>query len=116
MKIENQVIVVTGAGSGIGREISVRFAEAGACIAAVDLNAGTAEETVSMLAGSGHLASEVDVSDGGSVVEMFGKVDATVGSVDGRVPNAGGDRVPGPARDQVVRSGSTVRVRSAQGV
>ena len=79
MKIENQVVVVTGAGSGIGREISVRFAEAGARIAAVDLNVTTAEETVSMLAGSGHFASAVDVSDGGSVVEVFGK--STVASM-----------------------------------
>ena len=38
MQLENRVFVVTGAGSGIGREIARRFADAGARIAAVDLN------------------------------------------------------------------------------
>jgi 3-oxoacyl-[acyl-carrier protein] reductase len=115
MKIENQVVVVTGAGSGIGREISLRFAEAGARIAAVDLNIATAEETVSMLAGSGHFSSAVDVSDGSSVVEVFGKVDAEFGRVDGLVNNAGVDHVPGDGRDQLMKTGQQAIYMSDEG-
>jgi len=115
MKIENQVVVVTGAGSGIGREISVRFAEAGARIAAVDLNVATAEETVSMLVGSGHFASAVDVSDGGSVVELFGKIDAEFGRVDGLVNNAGVDRVPGDGHDRLMTTGQQAIYMSDEG-
>ena len=73
MKLENRVAVVTGAGSGLGREISRRFAAEGARIAAVDLRAETAEETISLCEGSGHFATGVDVSDPDSVREMFSK-------------------------------------------
>ncbi len=115
MKIENQVVVVTGAGSGIGREICVRFAEAGARIAAVDLNTATAEETVSMLAGTGHFTSAVDVSDGASVVEVFGKIDSEFGRVDGLVNNAGVDHVPGDGRDQLMKTGQQAIYMSDEG-
>jgi 3-oxoacyl-[acyl-carrier protein] reductase len=115
MKIENKVVVVTGAGSGIGREISVRFANAGARIAAVDLNPETAEETVSLLAGSGHFAGAVDVSDGAAVVEVFAKIDAEFGRVDGLVNNAGVDRAPGDGHDQLMKTGQQAIYMSDEG-
>jgi 3-oxoacyl-[acyl-carrier protein] reductase len=115
MKLENQVVVVTGAGSGIGREISIRFAAAGARIAAVDINVASAEETVSMLAGEGHWSGRVDVSDGASVVEMFGAVDSEFGRVDGLVNNAGVDHVPGDGRDQLMKTGQQAIYMSDEG-
>jgi 3-oxoacyl-[acyl-carrier protein] reductase len=115
MKIENQVVVVTGAGSGLGREISLRFARAGARIAAVDLNLATAEETVSMLVGAGHFAGAVDVSDGSSVVEVFGMIDAELGRVDGLVNNAGVDHVPGDGRDELMKTGQQAIYMSDEG-
>lgn len=115
MKIENKVVVVTGAGSGIGREISVRFADAGARIAAVDLNPETAEETVSLLTGSGHFAGAVDVSDGAAVVEVFAQIDAEFGRVDGLVNNAGVDRAPGDGHDQLMKTGQQAIYMSDEG-
>jgi len=115
MKLEDRVFVVTGAGSGIGREISLEFARAGARIAAVDLNLGSAEETVSMLAGDGHFATGVDVADGGSVVDMFGKVDAEFGRVDGLVNNAGVDHIPGDGREQLLEKGQQTIYMSDEG-
>ena len=105
MKLENRVAIVTGAGSGLGREISVRLASEGARIAAVDLRPETAEETLSLCEGSGHFAGSVDVSDPDSVREMFGEVDAEFGRVEILVNNAGVDHIPGDGRDQLMTTG-----------
>ena len=115
MRIEDRVFVVTGAGSGIGREISRHFADAGARIAAVDLNGESAEETVSLLSGTGHFATTVDVSDGGSVVEMFQKVDVEFGRVNGLVNNAGVDRVPGDGSEELMTTGQQLIHMSDEG-
>jgi 3-oxoacyl-[acyl-carrier protein] reductase len=108
MRLEDRVAVVTGAGSGIGREISLSFARAGARIAAVDRNRATADETVSLLEGSGHVAGTVDVADGESVVALFGELDAKLGRVDVLVNNAGVDHVPGDGREQLMKTGQQI--------
>jgi 3-oxoacyl-[acyl-carrier protein] reductase len=105
MRIEDRTFVVTGAGSGIGREISVRFAKEGARIAALDLNLGTAEETVSLLEGKGHFAGAVDVAKGPSVVAAFEALDKALGGCDGVVNNAGVDHIPGDGREKMMETG-----------
>lgn len=115
MRLADRVFVVTGAGSGIGREISIRFAAEGARIAAVDLRPETAAETVSLLAGKGHFSGAVDVASGPSVVEMFGRVDAHFGRVDGLVNNAGVDHVPGDGRDLLMKTGQQTIHMSDEG-
>lgn len=50
MKIlENKVAIVTGAGSGIGREIAVKYAAEGASVVVSDLNEKGGNETVSLI-------------------------------------------------------------------
>ena len=115
MRLADRVFVVTGAGSGIGREICVRFAAEGARIAAVDLRPETAAQTVSMLAGKGHFSGAVDVASGPSVVEMFGRVDAHFGRLDGLVNNAGVDHVPGDGRDKLMETGQQTIHMSDEG-
>jgi 3-oxoacyl-[acyl-carrier protein] reductase len=115
VKIEDKGIIVTGAGSGIGREISLRFAEAGARIAALDLDPDTARETLSSLAGSGHFSSAVDVADGKSVVDAFAKIDSEFGRVDGLVNNAGVDRAPGDGHEQLMKTGQQLIYMSDEG-
>lgn len=115
ISLEGRGFIVTGAGSGIGREICIRFAAAGARIAAWDLDPATAEETASMLAGDGHLSREVDVASGESVVDAFAAADGDFGSIDGLVNNAGVDRVPGDGHDQLMKTGQQAIYMSDEG-
>lgn len=91
MKVANKVIVVTGAGSGIGRALVLALVDKGARVAAVDLNGSTLAETVS-LAGAHQdkvSAHVVDVSDQTAVEALPGEVIAAHGAVDGIINNAG---------------------------
>jgi NAD(P)-dependent dehydrogenase (short-subunit alcohol dehydrogenase family) len=75
--IDGKIAIVTGAGSGIGRQSALTLAAAGASVAVADVNLDGANETVRLVeaAGGTALAVEADVSDEASVKAM---VDATV--------------------------------------
>ncbi len=63
MELEGKIAVVTGAGQGIGRAIAIHLAEAGASVAAADINADTVQDTSAAIAESGgeSLAIHADV-------------------------------------------------------
>ena len=89
--LDGQVVIVTGAGSGIGRAIARRFAREGACVTVADVNEGHARDVAAELEASGRavLALKVDVTHRDEVERM---VDATVerfGRLDVLVNNAG---------------------------
>lgn len=67
------VIVVTGAGSGIGRATALRAAELGLAVAAWDLNAGTVADTVAAITDTGGTAVAVaaDVSVAAQIDDGF---------------------------------------------
>jgi glucose 1-dehydrogenase len=75
VRLEGKVALVTGAGSGLGRGIALRFAAEGAAVIAADLDEATAKETVEMIASNGpgarHLAVRVDAGSAASVGELF---------------------------------------------
>ncbi|MEZ4553295.1 MAG: SDR family oxidoreductase [Dehalococcoidia bacterium] len=90
-----QVVVVTGAGTGIGRAIAIEFGRSGARVAVTartraDIEAVAAEISA---AGGDALAATVDVADPGSVEAMLRDVRRALGPVDVLVNNAG---APGP--------------------
>ncbi|MFJ9408975.1 SDR family oxidoreductase [Streptomyces sp. NPDC101393] len=87
-----QLVLVTGAASGIGRATAFAFAEAGARIIAVDRDAEGAARTADMarLIGAPQAWGEVvDVSDEAAMEKLAAKVDAEYGTVDVLVNNAG---------------------------
>jgi NAD(P)-dependent dehydrogenase (short-subunit alcohol dehydrogenase family) len=54
-------VLITGAGSGLGRALAIRYAAVGCAVGCADLNRENAEATLAMLAGDGHRVFEVDV-------------------------------------------------------
>jgi len=90
---EGQIALITGASSGIGRAIAVKFAELGCSVIVADLNLKGAEETVSLLANptgkAKHAAIQIDVTKKADVVEKFAWVKDNYGYLDILMNNAG---------------------------
>ncbi|MDQ0404929.1 SDR family oxidoreductase [Streptomyces sp. NPDC000349] len=87
-----QLVLVTGAGNGIGRATAFAFAEAGARVVAVDRDAESAARTaeLSRLIGAPDAWAEtVDVSDEQAMEKLAAKVAAEYGVLDVLVNNAG---------------------------
>jgi len=89
--LEGRVCVVTGAGGGIGREVALAFARAGAKVAALDFNEAGAQETVSLIQArqQAGVAVVCDVADQASIAEAALMVEAELGVCDALVNNAG---------------------------
>src|SRR5690348_2456096 len=91
MKLTNQSAIVTGAASGIGREIALTFAREGARVTIADLDAGAAQRAADAIVASGGEAIGIamDVTDERAVNEGVERVAAAFGGVDILVSNAG---------------------------
>jgi 3-oxoacyl-[acyl-carrier protein] reductase len=89
--LENKVVVVTGAGRGIGKAIALRLAGEGATIAACGRTLANVEATASEVAKVGGKATAyaVDVANGAQVAETCDKILKEFGRVDVLVNNAG---------------------------
>ncbi|WP_313651899.1 SDR family oxidoreductase [Pantoea sp.] len=88
-RFTQKVVVVTGAGSGIGEASAKRFAEEGASVVLVGRTAQKLEETLAEMTSGDHLVAACDVSDAEQVKQLSEKVLAKYGRVDVLVNNAG---------------------------
>ena len=88
---EGQVVVVTGAGNGIGQAIAERFAGAGAHVTVNDIDPERVDAAVAAItdAGGTAIGAVADVSDSGQVAAMFDATLEAFGTVDVLVNNAG---------------------------
>ena len=89
--MEQRRVLITGAGSGLGRALAFCFAENGWRVACADINIDSASETVRQITqfGVGAMALWVDIADDASVEEMRDEVLAAWDGVDIVVNNAG---------------------------
>lgn len=90
-RFEGKTVLITGAGSGIGQETSLAFAEAGAVVIGVDRSAEGPEKTAAILGESGGRFESItaDVADEASVNAAIGRARAVAGRIDCAFNNAG---------------------------
>jgi NAD(P)-dependent dehydrogenase (short-subunit alcohol dehydrogenase family) len=90
MKVRNKVVVVTGAGSGMGRELALALLRRGARVAAVDVRPEGLEETATLASAGERLSTHVlDITDRTACQALPDEVIARHGGVDGLINNAG---------------------------
>jgi 3-oxoacyl-[acyl-carrier protein] reductase len=93
--VQGRAILISGAGSGLGRAISLRLAAAGAHAIVADIDVVAAEQTGKMIehAGGSATAVRLDVTDPTSAQTVVGDAVRRFGSAfDGLVNNAGTDK------------------------
>ena len=105
--MHSKTVVVTGAGRGIGRAISLQVAQRGGDLALFDLNAADLDETARLCAAQSVQARtyRVNVADEADVAAAMSGVVKDFGRLDGLVNNAG-----------IVRDGLLVKVQDGRPV
>ncbi|WEG11722.1 SDR family oxidoreductase [Pullulanibacillus sp. KACC 23026] len=91
MRLKNKITLITGAGSGIGKETALLFAKEGAKVVVTDINEASGRQTVNEIEEKYGEAIfiQVDVTQPESVQTMVEKMVTTYGSVDVLFNNAG---------------------------
>jgi len=91
MDLENKVVVITGAGSGIGKACATHFVKNGSTVIVADINLINAEKTATELADQGGttMAIKMDVTNYEEVEKSLQSVVNTYGQIDIMVNNAG---------------------------
>ncbi len=91
--LDGQVVIITGAGSGIGRGIALLAAQEGAAAMIAEIDAESAARSADEIRAAGGSSAfvETDVADAASVGAMVEKTLATFGRIDALVNNAGID-------------------------
>jgi len=91
MKVQNKVIVVTGGGNGMGRELVLNLLSKGARVAALDVNEATLQETFQLSGNKQDRLSThiVNITDKAAVEAFPEQVISMHGAVDGLINNAG---------------------------
>jgi 3-oxoacyl-[acyl-carrier protein] reductase len=91
MKLKDKVVLITGGGSGLGREMGLTFAREGAKVGVNDIKPESAQNVVTEIERAGGLARSfvADVSSSAAVRKMFADFVAAFGTIDILINNAG---------------------------
>lgn len=89
MKLKDKVVVLTGAGSGMGRELTLALLRLGAKVAAADVNAKALEETAALAASADLFTRTLDITKRDAVEAFPAAVLERFGAVDCVINNAG---------------------------
>jgi len=91
MRFQNQAVLVTGGGSGIGQQVCLLAAQEGARVAIGDRDLANAERTAAMIraAGGEAVALALDVAEPRSVTDFVAAAEAALGGLDVLVNSAG---------------------------
>jgi 3-oxoacyl-[acyl-carrier protein] reductase len=91
MRLENKVVVVTGAASGIGQATAINCAQEGAKVAVVDLDQKGIDNTIEIInkAGGSAQGFSVDVKEEDQVRALFDKIENTFDHIDSLIHAAG---------------------------
>ena len=84
--LKNKIVVITGAGSGIGRSLAVKLHEKGVMLALNDFNKNSLKETIKLIGSTSEIYSEIfDVSNkedfdqfAKNVIQHYKKVDVVI--------------------------------------
>ena len=89
-QLDDRIVVVTGAGRGLGRAFAAACCEAGATVVVAEVDADTGAATAAALAQAGYRAefAPVDIVTPSSVADLAERIDRDFGRVDGLVNNA----------------------------
>ena len=87
MRLKDKVALITGAGSGIGRQTALLFSREGAAVVAVDVNEQAAKETAGMIQNA--IAVKADVSRAGDAQNMIAAAEKRFGRLNILFNNAG---------------------------
>jgi NAD(P)-dependent dehydrogenase (short-subunit alcohol dehydrogenase family) len=86
-RLDGKVVVITGAGGGMGRDAALVFSEEGASVCVADVDRAAAEETASEAREA--FAAQVDVAESDSVQAMYAATAGRYGGIDVLYNNAG---------------------------
>ena len=86
-RLDGKVVVITGAGGGMGRDATILFSQEGASVCVADVDGEAAEDTAAEAREA--FAMTVDVADGESVAAMYAATAERYGGIDVLYNNAG---------------------------
>src|SRR5262245_50391894 len=111
--LDGKIALVTGAGTGIGRESAILLAREGATVVLTGRRIAPLQEVVAVIekAGGQAIARALDVASRNEILETIASVKGDVGSIDILVNNAGSaSKVPNPRFISEAEWSATVNV------